>query len=47
VHDGLERGAFPAQFLGAVRVVPDAGFRQFQLYLGQSLLAMIEVKGTP
>jgi hypothetical protein len=47
VNDALQGGALPAQFLRPARVVPDAGFGQFQFYFGQAFLAIIEVKDTP
>ena len=47
MYDGFQGGAFATQFLGPSRVVPDAGLRQFQLYLGEALLAIGEVKDTP
>ena len=43
----LQRRALAPQFLGALRVVPDAGLRQLQFYLGEALLAEIKVKDTP
>jgi hypothetical protein len=47
VDDAFQGGPFAAQILGPARVVPDTGFGQFQLYLCEALLAMIEVKDTP
>jgi hypothetical protein len=47
VDDDLEGGSLAAQFLGALRIVPDAGFGQLQFYLGEAFLAVIEVKDTP
>jgi hypothetical protein len=47
VHHALQRRALASQFLGPLGVVPDGGFRQLQLYLGEALLAEIEVKDTP
>ena len=47
LDDTFQRGAFTAQFLGAIRVVPDAGLGEFEFYLGEAFLARIEVKDTP
>jgi hypothetical protein len=47
VDHALQRGTFTAEFLGSLRVVPDAGLGQLQLYLGEAFLAVIEVKDTP
>ena len=38
---------FVAQFLGTFRVIPNAGFSQFQFYLGEPVFAIGEVKDTP
>jgi hypothetical protein len=46
-NDDLEGRAFPAQILRALRVFPYAGLSQFQFYLGEAFLAIVEVKGTP
>jgi hypothetical protein len=45
--DSLQRGPFAAQVLGALRVVPNAGLGEFQLYLGEAVLAVSVVKDTP
>ena len=47
MDDTLQGGTLPPQLLGPFRVVPDAGLGQFQLYFGQTLLALVEVKDTP
>ena len=47
VNDRLQRGALPTQLLGAGGIVPDAGLCEFELYLGQALLAIGKVKDTP
>jgi hypothetical protein len=47
VDNAFQGSALAAQFLGPVRVIPDTGFGQFQLYFGQAFLASIEVKDTP
>ena len=45
--NGFQCGPFPAELLGALRIVPDAGFGQFELYLGEAFLAVGVVKDTP
>jgi hypothetical protein len=45
--NGLQGGALAPQFLSPFGFVPDAGLGQLQLYLGEALLAVVEVKDTP
>jgi hypothetical protein len=45
--DGVEAGAFAAQFLRARRIVPDLGAFQFAAYFFQTLTLGGVVKGTP
>jgi hypothetical protein len=47
VNHAFQRGSLPAQLLGPRRIVPDTGLSQLQFYLGESFLAVVEVKGTP
>jgi hypothetical protein len=47
VDDGFQGRPFPAQGLGSIGILPDAGLRQFQLYLGEAVLALGKVKDTP
>tara|TARA_R110002124_G_scaffold76532_1_gene205025 strand:+ start:4490 stop:4633 length:144 start_codon:yes stop_codon:yes gene_type:complete len=47
MHGVFQRRSFPPQFAGALWLIPDTGFSQFQLYLGEALLAQIKVKDTP
>ena len=47
MNNAFQGGTLAAQFLGPARVVPDAGFSEFQFYLGETFLTIIEVKGTP
>jgi len=47
VDDTLQGSTLTTQFLGSIRIIPNAGFGQLQLYLGQAFLAIIEVKDTP
>jgi hypothetical protein len=47
VDHGLERGALLAELLGALRIIPDAGLAQLQLYFGEPLLLVSVVKDTP
>jgi hypothetical protein len=42
----LELGPFPAEFLGAVRGVPDAGLLEFALYFLQTLVFVVVIKDT-
>jgi hypothetical protein len=43
----LQRSAFLAQRLRALRIVPDVGLLEFALYFGESLCLGLIVKGTP
>jgi hypothetical protein len=45
--DGIEAGAFAAQFLRAGRIVPDGGAFQFAAYFFQTLTLGDVVKDTP
>jgi hypothetical protein len=47
VNGIFQRRSLSPQFPRPLRIVPDAGFAQFQLYFGESFLAYIEVKDTP
>jgi hypothetical protein len=44
---GLEFGAFTAELLRALRIVPEFGLFEFALDFGQALLLGVEVKDTP
>ena len=43
----LEPGALAAEFLGALRLVPDGRILEFPQHLGQALAAAVVVKETP
>jgi len=43
----LQRGAFTAQFLGPFRLLPNAGFRELELYFGETIFLFSVVKDTP
>jgi hypothetical protein len=45
--DPFEFGAFAAEGLRLVRVVPDRGFGEFEFYFGEPILAVGIVKDTP
>jgi hypothetical protein len=45
-HDLLEFGAFLAQFLRALRVVPDARLLEFPGYFLQTLIFIVVIKDT-
>ncbi len=47
MDDAFQGGSLAPEFLGPAGVVPDAGLSQFELYLGEAFLAVIEVKDTP
>jgi hypothetical protein len=47
VHGIFQRSPFAPEFPRAVGIFPDAGFPQLQFYLGESILAQVEVKDTP
>jgi hypothetical protein len=47
VDDDLERGAFLAELLGILLIIPDLRVTQLKLNLCQTLLTGIIVKGTP
>jgi len=48
LDDGaLEPGTLPAQFLGALGGVPDAGVLQFAVYLFEPLALAVVLKDTP
>jgi hypothetical protein len=47
VDDSFQGRALAPQLLGPLGIIPDTGFSQFQLYFGEALLAIIEVKDTP
>jgi hypothetical protein len=47
VDNAFQGGSLAPEFLGPARVVPDARLGQFELYLGQAFLTIIEVKDTP
>jgi hypothetical protein len=42
----LELGAFPAQLLSAIRVVPDAGLLELALYFLQTFEFVVVIKDT-
>ena len=44
---GFQFGAFAAEFLRALGIVPEFGLFEFALDFGQALLLGIEVKDTP
>jgi hypothetical protein len=43
----FQRCPFASQLPGALRIIPDAGFSQFQIYFGEAFLAQVKVKDTP
>jgi len=45
-YDLLEFGAFLPQFLGAIRVVPNAGLLELALYFLQPLVFVVVIKDT-
>ena len=45
-HHLLELGAFLAELLGAIRVVPDAGLFELADYFLQSLVLVVVIKDT-
>jgi hypothetical protein len=45
-YDLLELGAFLAQLLRAIRVIPDAGLLELALYFLQSLVFVVVIKDT-
>jgi hypothetical protein len=45
--DGVEAGAFAAQFLRARRIVPDSGAFQFAAYFFETFTLGVVVKDTP
>jgi hypothetical protein len=47
VDNRFEGGLLAAQRLGALGIVPDRGFGQFQFYFGEALFTVIKVKDTP
>jgi uncharacterized protein (DUF885 family) len=46
IDDLLELGALSAQFLRAVRIVPDAGLLEFARYFLQALVFVVVIKDT-
>jgi hypothetical protein len=42
----FEFGALPAEFLGALRVIPDSGLLEFAVYFLQPLVLIIVIKDT-
>jgi hypothetical protein len=46
VDDLFEFGALPAEFLGALRVIPDSGLLEFAVYFLQPLVLIIVIKDT-
>jgi hypothetical protein len=46
-HDLFQAGAFAAEFLGTLRIVPDVGLLQFAVYLFQTFAFAGVVKDTP
>jgi hypothetical protein len=47
MHHLFQPRAFPPEFLGALRIVPDGGVFEFPADLGQAFNTRIEVKDTP
>jgi hypothetical protein len=45
-HDLFEPGAFLAEFLRALRVVPDAGLLEFPVYFLEALIFVVVIKDT-
>jgi hypothetical protein len=42
----FEFGALPAEFLGALRVIPDSGLLEFAVYFLQPLVLIVVIKDT-
>jgi len=42
----FEFSALPAEFLGALRVVPDSGLFEFAVYFLQALVLIVVIKDT-
>ena len=47
MDNGFQARALTTQRLCSLLIVPDTGFGEFQLYLGEAFLAISEVKDTP
>jgi hypothetical protein len=47
MDDLLESGALAPELLGALGIVPNAGFGEFQFDFSQAFAALIDVKDTP
>ena len=47
MHHRFQGGAFAAQILGPLGVVPDVGLAQFQLYFRETVFLVGVVKDTP